>query len=145
MIQDLISQRFGISYCVNYISQLLKNVGFSYQKAKFVADHKDPANRNEWLEKTWPEIMRLAKIINALILFGDEAPFPQWGTLTYTWAKCGQQPTVKTSGIRKGYKVTGLIEYFSGRLFSKIKRNDSTLTHMLSFFSKFSIKPINIS
>ena len=42
MIQDLILQRFGILYSVNFISQLLKNMGFSYQKAKFVADHKDP-------------------------------------------------------------------------------------------------------
>src|SRR4029450_9887747 len=29
----------------------------------------------------------------------------------------GQQPTVKRSGKRKGYKVFGAIEYFSGRLF----------------------------
>ena len=53
----------------------------------------------------------------ALLLFGDEASFPQWGTLTYTWARRGQQPKVKTSGKRKGYKVFGLIEYFTGRFF----------------------------
>jgi DDE superfamily endonuclease len=37
--------------------------------------------------------------------------------LTYTWAKRGQQPTVPTSGIRKGDKVFGLVEDFSGRFF----------------------------
>jgi len=119
MIQDLILKRFGVLYNVNYLSQLLKNMGFSYQKAKFVADHKDPEKRKEWVYNTWSEIMRLAKIKNSLILFGDEASFPQWGTLTYTWAKRGQQPTVMTSGIRKGYKVLGLIDYFSGRFFFK--------------------------
>ena len=119
MIQDLIFQRFGILYNVNYISQLLKNMGFSYQKAKFVADHKDPEKRKEWLDNTWPEILRLAKAKKALILFGDEASFPQWGSLSYTWAKRGQQPTVKTSGIRKGYKILGLIEYYSGKFFFK--------------------------
>ena len=41
MIQALIFEKFGVSYSVHYISQLLKNMGFSYQKAKFVADHKD--------------------------------------------------------------------------------------------------------
>jgi hypothetical protein len=35
----------------------------------------------------------------------------------YEWARHGQQPEVKTSGKRKGYKVFGAIEYFSGRLF----------------------------
>src|SRR5262249_52915941 len=55
----------------------------------------------------------------AYILFGDEASFPQWGTLSYTWARKGKQPVIKTSGNRKGYKVFGLIDYFTGRFFSK--------------------------
>jgi transposase len=119
MIQNLIYERYGVSYSVNYISQLLKNMGFSYQKAKFVSDHKDPDKRKEWLDEKWPEILKLAKENNAHILFGDEASFPQWGSLTYTWAKRGQQPVVKTSGKRKGYKVLGLIDYFTGRFFCK--------------------------
>jgi transposase len=115
MIQHLIYERFGVLYSVNYLSQLLKNMGFSYQKARFVSDHKDPQKRQAWLAHTWSEVMKLAKAKDAHIFFGDEASFPQWGTLTYTWAKRGQQPTVPTSGIRKGYKVFGLVEYFSGR------------------------------
>jgi transposase len=119
MIQWLIFERFGVEYSVEYIAQLLKNMGFSYQKAKFVSDHKDPEMRKQWLDETWPELLKLAKKKNAYILFGDEASFPQWGSLTYTWAKKGQQPVVQTSGIRRGYKVFGLIDYFSGRFFLK--------------------------
>jgi transposase len=117
MIQQLIYQRFGVYYNVFYIAQLLKNLGFSFQKAAFVSDHLDEAKRQAWRTTTWPQILRLAKERQALLLFGDEASFPQWGTLTYTWARRGQQPQVKTSGKRKGYKVFGLIEYFTGRLF----------------------------
>jgi hypothetical protein len=47
MIQDLIYERFGVFYSVNYISQLLKNMGFSYQKAKFVSDHLDEEARKK--------------------------------------------------------------------------------------------------
>ena len=43
----------------------------------------------------------------------------QWGSLSSTWAPKGQQPEVPTSGKRKAYKVFGLIDYFSGRWFSK--------------------------
>jgi transposase len=116
MIQQLIYERFGVYYNVFYIAQLLKNLGFSYQKAAFVSDHLNEAKRQEWRTKTWPQILRRAQARNALLLFGDEASFPQWGTLTYTWARRGQQPKVKTSGKRKGYKVFGLIEYFTGRV-----------------------------
>ena len=119
MIQDLIHRRYGVFYCVHYVVQLLKNLGLSYQKAAFTSDHHDPEKRKEWLTSTWPQILKLAKEKNALILFGDEASFPQWGTLTYTWAPKGKQPKVPTCGIRKSYKVFGFIDYFSGRFFAK--------------------------
>ena len=117
MIQQLIYDRFGVFYNVHYISQLLHNLGFSFQKARFVSDHLDEQARREWKTKTWPKILRLAKETGAAILFGDEASFPQWGTLSYTWARRGQQPEVKTAGKRRGYKVLGLIQYGVGRLF----------------------------
>jgi transposase len=66
---------------------------------------------------TWPAILREARRRGALILFADEASFAQWGSLSYTWALRGHQPTVKTTGKRKAYKMMGMIDYFSGRLF----------------------------
>lgn len=122
MIQDLILNKFGTFYNVRYISQLLKNMGFSYQKSRFAVGGKDPNNadkRQKWLKQLWPEALALANKRNAYLFFEDEASFPQWGTLTYTWAIQGEQPTVQTSGVRKGYKVFGLVDYFTGRFFSK--------------------------
>lgn len=119
MIQQLIQERFGVFYNARYISELLKSMGYSYQKARFVSDHLNPEKRAEWLSRRWPQILELVQRKNAYLLFGDEASFPQWGSLSYTWAKKGQQPTIETSGKRKGYKVFGLIDYFTGRFFFK--------------------------
>ena len=119
MIQHLIFDRFGVLYAVNYISQLLKNIGFSWQKAKFVSDHHSKKDRREWMQEMWPEIVKLARKKDSYILFGDEALFPQWGSLSYTWSRRGKQPEVKTAGVRKGYKVFGLIEYFTGKFFGQ--------------------------
>lgn len=117
LIQQLIKQRFSVTYNVFYIAQLLRNLGFSFQKARFVSDHLDELRRRQWRQQTWPEALRVARAQAALLLFGDEASFPQWGTLCYTWARRGQQPEVKTCGKRKGYKIFGLIDYFTGRFF----------------------------
>jgi transposase len=117
LIQDLIQRRFGVEYHPQYIGALLGTLGFSFQKARFVSDHLDAAARQEWETTTWPTILRLAREEGALILFGDEASFAQWGSLSYTWAPRGQQPVVKTCGKRKAYKVFGLIEYFTGQFF----------------------------
>lgn len=136
MMQHLIYKKFGISYSVHYISQLLKNMGFSYQKARFVSDHLDEAARKQWLSNTWPEILALAKKKNSYILFGDEASFPQWGTLSYTWARKGKQPTIETSGKRKGYKVFGLIDYFTGRFFYKCQESKFNSESYIQFIKE---------
>lgn len=117
LIQELIMRRFGKLYNVHYVCDLLKQLGYSFQKARFVSDHLDEDKRRIWLEQTWPRIQREARAVGAWLLFGDEASFAQWGSLSYTWARRGQQPVVKTSGKRKAYKVFGLIDYFSGRFF----------------------------
>lgn len=117
MIQELIQREFGVLYNVHYVSELLGNLGFSFQKARFISDHLDEAKRQSWLKQTWPKFLALAKAANGLLLFGDEASFAQWGSLGYTWAPTGQQPLIKTTGKRKAYKVFGAIDFFSGRLF----------------------------
>jgi transposase len=117
LLRVLIWREFGVLYNRQYVCTLLHNLGFSFQKARFVSDHLDTAKRLAWLEAKWPVIVRAAKRTKGLLLFEDEASFAQWGSLSYTWARRGQQPEVPTSGKRKGYKVFGAIEYFSGHLF----------------------------
>jgi transposase len=80
--------------------------------------------------------LRRAQARHALLLFGDEASFPQGGTLTYTWARRGQQPQVKTSGKRKGYKVFGLIEYFTGQFFYQGQEGRLNSTAYMAFLRR---------
>ena len=96
MIQQLIENNFKVLYTPQYLSVLLKNLGFSFQKAAFVGAKKDQEARAEWLEKKWPSILNNAQKNNWHILFGDEASFPQWGTFSRTWAPTGEQPIIKT-------------------------------------------------
>ena len=119
MIQELIQREFGVLYNVHYLSELLANLGFSFQKARFVSDHLDEVKRRHGLKEIWPTFLAQAKAAKALLLFGDEASFAQWGSLGYTWAPIGEQPLIKTTGKRKAYKVFGAIDFFSGRLFSQ--------------------------
>jgi transposase len=116
LIQDLIYQKFHVLYNRFYVCELLHHLGFSHQKARFVSDHLDEEARQRWMNEKWPKILVQARQIGAPIFFGDEASFAWWGSLSYTWAPIGQQPLVKTTGLRKGYKVFGVIEFFSGRL-----------------------------
>ena len=119
LVQDLIYREFGVLYTVHYLAVLLANLGYSYQKARFVSDHLDPQRRRQWREEEWPAIVRQARARGALLLFGDEASFAQWGSLGYTWAQRGEQPVIQTCGKRKAYKVFGLIDSVTGRFFQR--------------------------
>jgi len=49
MIQEPIHERFDVLYSVHYICQLLKNIGFTHQNAKFVSDHLNEEKRAQWV------------------------------------------------------------------------------------------------
>ena len=118
MINELIFRRFDLTYNPRYLSKLLKNMELSYQKAAFVTDRANEEEHQQmreiWQKKTWPDILHKAKQHGSVILFGDEVSFAMWGSLSRTWAPRGQQPEVKTKGIRKGLKMYGAIEFEKG-------------------------------
>jgi transposase len=121
MIAELIFVKFGVKYNLRYLCSLLKKMGLSCQKAKFIPakcdEEKYLAARKEWVEVTWPKLLNKAQKENAIILFGDEVSFAMWGSLGRTWAPTGKQPLVKTKGCRKGLKMFGAIEFKSGQFF----------------------------
>jgi transposase len=136
MIADLIHLRFRVAYAPRYICHLLGLLGLSFQRGRFTADHLNAEAALLWLEETWPTIVRQATEKQAVILFGDEASFAQWGTIGYTWALKGVQPTVKTSGVRKAYRVFGLLDCFGGTLYQRGlvgKFNSATYTDFLTW------------
>lgn len=119
MIAHLIFLKFGVSYNPHYLSRMLKKMGLSYQKAKFIpakCDEKEfLAKRKKWQEVTWPKLLKKAKEENSIILFGDEVSFAMWGSLGRTWGVIGEQPEVKTKGCRKGLKMFGAIGFNNGQ------------------------------
>lgn len=118
MIVEVVNNKFGVRYTPKYMAKLLNSIGLSYQKARFESDKLDDKEhkrkRREWDTRTWPEILTQAESLGAVILFGDEVSFAQWGSLSRTWAPRGKQPVVRTKGKRKGMKVFGAIEFHGG-------------------------------
>ncbi len=64
---------YEVRYNVNYLSSLLKKLGLSYQKARFISDRQEEeayqVARKKWLEETLPAIIKKAKEDNSVVLF----------------------------------------------------------------------------
>jgi transposase len=56
LIRVLIWRECGVLFHRHDVCTLLHNMGFSFQKARFVSDHRDAATRLAWLQDKWPTI-----------------------------------------------------------------------------------------
>jgi hypothetical protein len=75
LLRLLIEREFGVLYNRHYVcdAKRLRNLGYSFQKARFVSDHLDEAARQAWLQVEWPRLLQAARQQGAKIMFGDEA------------------------------------------------------------------------
>ena len=94
---------------------------------------------------TWPQILRLAQESRGPHAVGDEDVVPAVGTLSYTWARRGQPAYGPDIGKRKGYKVFGLIEYFTDASGIKGRRATQTRTAYIAFHKGVWSRPRNRS
>src|SRR4051812_34986392 len=136
LVADWLRREWGVEFNSHYLSALLGGLGFSYQKARFVSDHLDEERRAVWLQEEWRMVVQRAAERGALLLLGDEASFAQWGSLGYTWALRGTQPTVRSCGRRKGYKVWGVVDWFSGWLFTRGQEGRFTAASYCAFLEE---------
>ena len=95
---------------------MLRRLKLSYTKTAFEIKrtNKNKKARQEWEKERLPAILRKAKKLNAVLLYGDEVSFALWGSLSKTWGPRGKQTKVTTKGNRKGLKMFGVIDLFSG-------------------------------
>ena len=136
MIQGIIEKKYKVTYNHRYVCDLLKQIGLSYQKGKYISDQYDSKERILWKNETWPNVLDRAKREDAVILFEDEVGFALWGSLGYTWGVAGKQPLVKTTGKRKNLKAFGVIDYFSGRFVFQTEENKLNSKSYISFLKK---------
>lgn len=136
MIAELIEKKYKVVYNYRYVCDLLKQIGLSYQKGKYISDQYDSKERMLWKNEKWPNLLERAKRENAVILFEDEVGFALWGSLGYTWGLIGQQPLVKTTGRRKNLKAFGVIDYFTGRFVFQTEENKLNSKSYIVFLKK---------
>lgn len=82
------------------MGRLLKKLGLSPQKPLRRAYQQNPEAVEQWREKSYPDIKRLAKRVGATIFFEDESSVRSDYHSGTTWAVKGQTPVVSSTGAR---------------------------------------------
>lgn len=97
-VGKVIEKEFGVKYHVDYISQLLRKMGWSPQKPEKRAIERDEAKILGWRRRTWSRIKKKAQLTGATIAFIDECGVLMAPVTRRTWAPTGKTPILRQVG-----------------------------------------------
>ena len=88
-----------------------------------------------WREEDYPAIQRLAKQVDAVIYFGDEAGIRSDHHSGTTWAPQGKTPVVRTTGRRFGMNQISAVSA-EGQLRFMVTPQRMTATVVIEFLRR---------
>lgn len=71
-VKELIKQRYHIDIAITTVGEYLRSWGFTPQRPKKRAYERQPKQVQKWLDETYPQIKKQAKMEGAEIHWGDE-------------------------------------------------------------------------
>ena len=134
----------GIRLSKSSVSRLLKHLGLSPQRPIYKSYKQDPKKIEQYIQKTFPDVARQAKELDAQIYFVDEASVRSDSHRGLTWGKRGETPVIRDSGGRFGLSVISGVTPRGDMRFSFIegKMNSQRFIQFLKQLQRDSGKPI---
>jgi transposase len=108
-VMELIDRRFGIRLAARSVRRYLANWGFTPQVPARRAIERDPEAVKEWLEVSYPKIVRKAKRDQGIILWLDESGFRSECSHGRSYSPRGITPIKEVSGKRFGTNMIAVI------------------------------------
>jgi len=128
MIQDLIKSEFGVILGKTQTGELLKKLGFTFQKPKYQADQQDPILVQKWCNEEYPNLVKRAKKEGSEIWFQDESGLRSDHHSGKTWAEKGKRPTIESTGSRFRINLFSAVNSRGGLRFMITEKNGNTDT-----------------
>ena len=100
MVKQLIQDKFGVLYGTTTIHDLLKTLGYSYQKPILKPIQQNSEKVQIWMKEEYPKIKIEAKQEGRDIYFADESGFQSIHNKMKTWGKKGERPILAHTGRR---------------------------------------------
>jgi transposase len=127
IIRVMLKREQRIELSKSGVSRLLRHLGLSPQIPQYKSYRQDPQKLRRYLRQTFPQVVREARRIGAIIYFVDEAAVRADAHRGTTWAPVGETPVVEDSGDRFGLRLISAVSprgdlkfaTFEGRMTSR--------------------------
>ena len=105
---------YGVTLSIKYLPELLRKLGFSYQKAVHLLVKRNNEKRRVWIQDRLPAIYADHIRDGWRIFYQDEVGFQTEGTLAHTWAPKGEKVQIKNFGRHGRVNLIGAFELGTG-------------------------------
>ena len=109
IIRLVLKKEHGVELSKSAVCRLLQQMGLTPQRPIYRSYKQDPQELEKYLQRTFPQLKRLAKRIGADIYFVDESAVRSDHHRGTTWGAMGQTPVVEDSGDRFGLKLISAV------------------------------------
>ncbi len=99
-VRDLIQRKFGITVAIRTVGNYLRAWGFTPQKPVRRAYEQSTAAVKQWLDDTYPALVKRTKAENAIIYWGDEMGMRSDHQVGRSYGLRGQTPMIPGTGQR---------------------------------------------
>ena len=99
-VQQLVKKRYGISMPIRTVGEYLKRWGFTPKKPVKRAYEQQPEEVRKWLDSSYPEIVKQARVEKAEIHWCDETGISNESNVCKGYSPVGKKPVMRTSGKR---------------------------------------------
>ena len=143
-IRTLIKRELRVELSRSAISRLLRHLGLSPQRPLYKSYKQNPKHIERYLQKTFPEVVKQARVLGAEIYFVDEASVRSDSHRGLTWGRIAETPVVRDSGGRFGLKVISAVTLRGDMRFSFIEErmNSARFIEFLKKLRKDAGRPI---
>lgn len=141
---EAVKKKFGIKLGKTTVTDLLKRLGFTFQRPATRFNKQDPVIVESWMKSDFPKIKKEAKKIRASIYFGDEAGVSLNYPIGKTIGKKGKTPIVKKTSKRGRVNMISAINTKGYCKFMTVEKtvNDIIFIEFLERLTKDSNNPI---
>jgi transposase len=109
MVREVIRREFDVRLSAVSVGRLLRKLGLSPQRPRWLATQQNPEAVEQWKNETFPQIRAEAAATGGTVWFADEAGVRSDYHSGTTWAPKGRTPVVKTTGARHSVNMISAV------------------------------------
>jgi len=138
-VREYIQSKYGVSYAVRSMTDVLNRWGFTPQKPLKVAIQQDSVRVQKWLTEEYAQIKKRSIEEGAAIYWGDEMGLSSTDQRGRTYGRKGKTPSIRKTGSRFRCNMISAITN-QGSMKWKVFENSFTVDVFIDFMRRLTYK-----